>query len=487
MKKKIAAIVLIFTLIFGIVPLINISYATVSNETLANELKELGLFLGTGNGYALEKPCDRLMGAVILVRFLGCEDDALSDKNVHPFKDIEKTYANKYIGYLFSKGLIQGQSATNYGTGTMTANQFATLLLRALKYEDGVDFTYNNALSKMSNLGIISSNECSLIGNGEFIRDDVVFLCYKTLLASPKGETMSLANKLLWENVYTTEQLDNTKDGKLMIAADMPDLISNNVIVYNTKDLRDLIMLSMKNNQLGIGIIVPGVSEDKLLDVYNDIISDYHWKTLLNPSVESKDGYIYPHIGISDYLMMQYYYQNPKRYEKSYQFYRTDLISYTDSYISLPEWAEKIDAIIEKYANESMTQKQKLKALHDYLVLNTKYDKSYEGEAFMTPHFAEEVIFNGHGVCDGYAEAFKILMNGAGIDCKVIYGKTPYGLHSWNQVKIDNKWYNIDVTWDDPDSGNKILYNYYCLPDSKFLTEHEAEKICKPESCTSQL
>ena len=37
-----------------------------------------------------------------------------------------------------------------------------------------------------------------------------------------------------------------------------------------------------------------------------------------------------------------------------------------------------------------------------------------------------------------------------GIDAIVIHGNTVNGSHAWNYVKIDNVWYLIDITFDDP-------------------------------------
>ncbi len=81
-----------------------------------------------------------------------------------------------------------------------------------------------------------------------------------------------------------------------------------------------------------------------------------------------------------------------------------------------------------------------------------------------------------------------MLMNAAGIECKVIYGSTTRGgYHAWNQVKVDGVWYNIDVTWDDPDSGSTIYYDYFCVSDDVFLKEHDAEEICGAFACNNSL
>jgi len=63
-------------------------------------------------------------------------------------------------------------------------------------------------------------------------------------------------------------------------------------------------------------------------------------------------------------------------------------------------------------------------------------------------------------VCEGYAEAFKVLCDAVGIPCVLVDGDsktslddTP-GAHMWNCVQMeDGNWYGVDVTWNDPVYG----------------------------------
>ena len=60
-------------------------------------------------------------------------------------------------------------------------------------------------------------------------------------------------------------------------------------------------------------------------------------------------------------------------------------------------------------------------------------------------------------VCEGYAQSMSILMNAAGVPTVTLNG----GNHAWNKVLLDdNKWYAIDVTWDD-----SYPYKYYNRSD----------------------
>ena len=50
--------------------------------------------------------------------------------------------------------------------------------------------------------------------------------------------------------------------------------------------------------------------------------------------------------------------------------------------------------------------------------------------------------------------------------------------HAWNYVKIDEKWYAVDVTWNDPiikggaKPTNELKYEYLLKGSEKFFKNH---------------
>ena len=69
-------------------------------------------------------------------------------------------------------------------------------------------------------------------------------------------------------------------------------------------------------------------------------------------------------------------------------------------------------------------------------------------------------------VCEGYARAFKVLCDRKSIPCVLAVGFAKSSVsskgesHMWNEMQMDdNKWYAVDVTWNDPIVSGK--------PDSK--------------------
>ena len=97
-----------------------------------------------------------------------------------------------------------------------------------------------------------------------------------------------------------------------------------------------------------------------------------------------------------------------------------------------------------------------LKNIHDYICEKSWY-YSYGGKVIYT----SEPFFIGDGgmVCEGYAEAFKILCDKLGIPCALVVGNAS-GPHMWNYVQMeDGRWYLVDATWDDGD--NEISHIYF--------------------------
>lgn len=130
-----------------------------------------------------------------------------------------------------------------------------------------------------------------------------------------------------------------------------------------------------------------------------------------------------------------------------------------------------IDSFMETYIQEPMTDFDKELAVHDYLVRNCVYGFPEEEE---DAYEAYGVLVKNRAVCDGYAEAFFLLMSCLDIECDIVVGYADATLHAWNQVKLDGNWYNVDLTWDDslPDMGSKVKHTYFNVSDESLSLTH---------------
>ncbi len=73
------------------------------------------------------------------------------------------------------------------------------------------------------------------------------------------------------------------------------------------------------------------------------------------------------------------------------------------------------------------------------------FDRERAEECIIRPASTIECIKRGKGVCSGYANVLYYLLNKVGIPTKIIIAKS---IHEWNQVFINGKWYNCDLTND---------------------------------------
>lgn len=114
---------------------------------------------------------------------------------------------------------------------------------------------------------------------------------------------------------------------------------------------------------------------------------------------------------------------------------------------------------------ENMPNGLKLKKVHDALVDNSSYTKGC--------HKAAQLILEGKGVCSAYAAATQLLLHMVKIDCRLVMGTKKMN-HVWNLVELNEEWYHMDVTWDDPKgSGDMRMYNYYLLTDVEMDADHD--------------
>ncbi len=141
---------------------------------------------------------------------------------------------------------------------------------------------------------------------------------------------------------------------------------------------------------------------------------------------------------------------------------------------------DKCKEIISKCTKPTNTLEENMKAIHDYIVLNTAYDYEnfLKGTIPERSQTAEGALIYGKAVCGGYTDAFQLLMNMCGYECGVVKGTarndTFSGAHAWNTVKIGKETRYVDVCWDDPlnQPPDYVRYLYYNLSAEEINKDH---------------
>ena len=136
-------------------------------------------------------------------------------------------------------------------------------------------------------------------------------------------------------------------------------------------------------------------------------------------------------------------------------------------------WVMVEDAL--STVDDNMSDLEKAIALHDYIVINCEYDyENYLANKLPREVYSAYGVFvNRKAVCQGYALAYKLLLNRVGIECYMVSSSAMN--HAWNLVKLDGQYYQVDTTWDDPvwDRLGLVGHNYMFLSDEVFRTESD--------------
>ena len=154
------------------------------------------------------------------------------------------------------------------------------------------------------------------------------------------------------------------------------------------------------------------------------------------------------------------------------------------------------------------TDVEKVRAIYKWICLNIASDfrlytknerkrKKYKNDSLKLAAWNSELkrdlfsklLKRKKTICTGYAYLFKAMCDVIDIENKMVYGfgRTPdivsfdadYPNHTWNAVKLNNKWYLCDATWaagtSYPDDNRFIFkYNdgYFLTPPKLFIANH---------------
>ena len=156
-------------------------------------------------------------------------------------------------------------------------------------------------------------------------------------------------------------------------------------------------------------------------------------------------------------------------YDSMNKVHVTIVKTYTDKEIR--DINKKVDEIINTEITDDVHKKELIKTIHDYILNNTKYDVERADSNIIryASNTAYGVLFQGYGICSGYADTMSIFLNRYDIPNYKIASEN----HVWNAVKIDGEWLHLDLTWDDPITDNDkdvVLHDYFLITTDKLKT-----------------
>lgn len=201
MKQKFRIVLVSMLLVVGML----VAAGASSYDHCADQLKALGLFQGTEQGYELDRAPTRAEAATMLVRLLGKEADAQKLEYTAPFTDLED-WQKPYVQYLYDNELTSGATETTFEPESLcSAQMYTTFLLRALGYSDAeaADFTYQDAITFGESIGLVDYANCN---QQKFLRDHIAAMSLTALNTAVKGdEDTVLLEKLVADGAVAQE------------------------------------------------------------------------------------------------------------------------------------------------------------------------------------------------------------------------------------------------------------------------------------------
>lgn len=138
---------------------------------------------------------------------------------------------------------------------------------------------------------------------------------------------------------------------------------------------------------------------------------------------------------------------------------------------------ETLDLLEDDIFLNTYSEYDKIKAIHDFVINNTKYNVEDENKPGTYSSNALGVLIKGLATCNGYTDTVALLLDRINVKNVRISNDD----HIWNLVYTDGKWLHLDSTWDDPinNLNQDILSHDYFLKTTK---EFDNMGTYKPEN-----
>lgn len=229
-----------------------------------------------------------------------------------------------------------------------------------------------------------------------------------------EGQETDLQEKIVTAELIGAYQFGDAPSERTYVS----DFSSSLAADIDTLEMEEYLYQQMKKCEETINVQKYNISKDKIGDIVFGVINE-------NPDL--------------------YFVKKKFSYSLSGSTVVSVMLTYDDSY----DDNAFVDATREALAvvKPEMSDLEKAVVLHDYLAVNCEYDKENldKGKVPDVSYTAYGTLVNRISVCEGYALAYKYLLNQVGIECLMV--KSEAMNHAWNLIQLNGKYYQVDVTW----------------------------------------
>lgn len=246
--------------------------------------------------------------------------------------------------------------------------------------------------------------------------------------------------------------------GTLMVGAVPPATdwekayaVSNSAVVRSVDDIQQILLSAMNGRKDVVEFVYKGKTKSLKTQLKQALDQAMQSDPYINYTIES---YGYSYQGSTNSADV------------------TVKLSYRETAQETAFVTKKVKSVLKEIIVPGMNDHEKVKVIHDWVVLNLKYDTT------LRKYTAFDGLSTGSTVCQGYSLLTYKMLKEAGIKNMIVEGTVKSGgkrqLHAWNLVLVSGKWYHFDTTWDDPvpDQKNKVSIGYYLRNDEQMRKDH---------------
>lgn len=157
-----------------------------------------------------------------------------------------------------------------------------------------------------------------------------------------------------------------------------------------------------------------------------------------------------------------------------------DLNFYEDSLNKMEEAEREAERIVRNLDLKSKKASEKVLLIHDHLGKVAKYNLVGEENNSLTEddYSAYGILIKNLGIGEGYAKAFQLIGERAGLRTAYVEGTYKGEDHRWNMVYLDGDWYNLDISNATRPYENKkkvftLVYDYFLKADKDYKGDYE--------------
>jgi len=284
--------------------------------------------------------------------------------------------------------------------------------------------------------------------------DSTTDIAITTIMSIELSDVDSRVNDVYAQELEV-EEIDNE-----VLNARASNLLTLENMKTSTSDIASELKSQMKSRSgsITVNYSLTGISASDLSDIMDDALA-----IAVQHTGAGDEG---------DYLRWSY-----SRYSEAYSYTTSGSalvgqMFYTFTYNSTLDQENTVTSAISSLSSKlglsSMSDAEKVVAVHKYITDNITYDYSHLSDStYMLKYSCYAAIINKTAVCQGYALLFYRMMLVNGIDARLIAGEANGGSHGWNIVKISGAYYNLDATWDAGKSTSDYDYFLKCNKNFK--------------------